>query len=231
VREKATDGAGKTEFGTYGTDGAYYSILFNRVYKLQETSAPDGYSSSQLRIQYFMFYTTKYASYKSAEGIQNYVRSFVSETASFQIPNYKTSFRVYKTDAKDPAKKLTCVKFELFANQACTEKISGYQYSAGRPSSDGYTYYPDIPVPAKGTVQYYLKEMQAPQNYLLAADRVFIVNVTDEGKLSFEEMELFHFRSHCRRLQCSLIYQEGRNLFSIRVSFLPLWARYYFYRA
>ena len=59
----------------------------------------------------------------------------------------------------------------------------------GQPGADG-VYYPDIPVPAAGSVQYYVKEVQAPENYLLAAGRVFVVTVDAEGKLGFSEKVL-----------------------------------------
>ena len=189
--EKTTGADGKAVFGTYrDAGGTYHSILFNDVYRLQETAPPEDYSTAQLKTQYFMFYTTKYPSYTNVEGIEKYIRSFVPETAAFQIPNYKASFRVYKTDAEDTLKRLTGVRFELFEDPLCTDHIAGYPYPDGRPAADGYLYFPDVPVPEKGEALYYLKEMQAPENYLLDDTRVFVVHVTEEGRLSFEEKVL-----------------------------------------
>ena len=185
--EKTTAADGTATFGTYRDHGESHSILFNEVYKLQETTPPPGYSATQIRNRYFMFYTTTYPSYQNVEGVEDYIRSFVPETAMLLIPNYKTSFRVYKTSSTEPTKRLTDVRFELFSNAACTEHISGYDYPHGQQTAAGYIYFPDIPVPAQGTVQYYLKEIQAPKNYLLNAKRVFVVNVSAEGKLTFEE--------------------------------------------
>lgn len=186
--EKTTGADGRAEFKTYrDSRGESHSILFNEVYKLQETSPPAGYSTSQVKSRYFMFYTTTYPSYENVQGVEEYVRSFVPDTAMFYIPNYKTSFRVYKTSSTDTTKRLTDVRFELFSNAACTEHISGYDYPHGQQTAAGYIYFPDIPVPAQGTVQYYLKEIQAPKNYLLNAKRVFVVNVSAEGQLTFEE--------------------------------------------
>ena len=186
--EKTTAADGTASFGTYRDDhGESHSILFNEVYKLQETTPPPGYSATQIKNRYFMFYTTTYPSYQNVEGVEDYIRSFVPETALLLIPNYKTSFRVYKTSSTDTTKRLTDVRFELFSNAACTEHISGYDYPHGQQTAAGYIYFPDIPVPAQGTVQYYLKEIKAPKNYLLNAKRVFVVNVSAEGQLTFEE--------------------------------------------
>lgn len=186
--EKTTAADGTATFGTYRDNhGESHSILFNEVYKLQETTPPPGYSATQIKNRYFMFYTTTYPSYQNVEGVEDYIRSFVPETAMLLIPNYKTSFRVYKTSSTDTTKRLTDVRFELFSNAACTEHISGYDYPHGQQTAAGYIYFPDIPVPAQGTVQYYLKEIQAPKNYLLNAKRVFVVNVSAEGQLTFEE--------------------------------------------
>ena len=90
---------------------------------------------------------------------------------------------------RDENRLLSGTKFELFADAGCTEHISGYEYPNGQPTADG-VYYPDIPVPAAGSVQYYVKETQAPENYLLAAGRVFVVTVDAEGKLGFSEKVL-----------------------------------------
>ena len=90
---------------------------------------------------------------------------------------------------RDENRLLSGTKFELFADAGCTEHISGYEYPNGQPAADG-VYYPDIPVPAAGSVQYYVKEVQAPENYLLAAGRVFVVTVDAEGKLGFSEKVL-----------------------------------------
>ena len=108
-------------------------------------------------------YTTRYSSYTNVEGIQNFIRTFVPETASFLVPNYKTSFHIYKADAENADRTLSGAKFELFADAGCTEHISGYEYPNGQPGADG-VYYPDIPVPAADSVQYYVKETQAPEN-------------------------------------------------------------------
>lgn len=186
--EKSTGADGKASFGTYrDTHGESHSILFNEIYKLQETTPPPGYSTLQIQNRYLMFYTTVYPSYQNVQGVEDYVRSFVPDTAYFLIPNYKTSFRVYKTSSDDTTKKLTDVRFELFANAQCTEHISGYEYTYGQQTADGYIYFPDVPVPAQGTVQYYLKEIQAPRYYMLNPNRVFVVNVSSEGRLTFEE--------------------------------------------
>ena len=96
---------------------------------------------------------------------------------------------IYKADAENENRLLSGAKFELFADAGCTEHISGYGYPNGQPGADG-VYYPDIPVPAAGSVQYYVKETQAPENYLLAAGRVFVVTVDAEGKLGFSEKVL-----------------------------------------
>ena len=96
---------------------------------------------------------------------------------------------IYKADAENENRLLSGAKFELFADAGCTEHISGYGYPNGQPGADG-VYYPDIPVPAAGSVQYYVKEVQAPENYLLAAGRVFVVTVDAEGKLGFSEKVL-----------------------------------------
>ncbi len=185
--EKTTAADGTVTFGTYRDHGESHSILFNEVYKLQETTPPPGYSATQIRNRYFMFYTTTYPSYQNVEGVEDYIRSFVPETAMLLIPNYKTSFRVYKTSSDDTTQKLTDVTFELFADPQCTEQISGYEYPYGQHTAEGYIYFPDLPVPAQGSVRYYLKEIQAPKNYLLNAKRVFVVNVSAVGQLTFEE--------------------------------------------
>ena len=119
--------------------------------------------------------------------MEDYIRSFVPETALLLIPNYKTSFRVYKTSSDDTTQKLTDVTFELFANPQCTEQISGYEYPHGQHTAEGYIYFPDLPVPAQGSVRYYLKEIDAPKHYLLNRNRVFIVDISAEGQLTFEE--------------------------------------------
>lgn len=186
--EKTTAADGTASFGTYRDNhGESHSILFNEVYKLQETTPPPGYSATQIKNRYFMFYTTTYPSYQNVEGVEDYIRSFVPETALLLIPNYKTSFRVYKTSSTDTTKKLTGVTFELFANPQCTEQISGYEYPHGQHTAEGYIYFPDLPVPAQGSVRYYLKEIDAPKHYLLNRNRVFIVDISAEGQLTFEE--------------------------------------------
>ena len=186
--EKTTAADGTATFGTYRDNhGESHSILFNEVYKLQETTPPPGYSATQIKNRYFMFYTTTYPSYQNVEGVEDYIRSFVPETAMLLIPNYKTSFRVYKTSSDDPTQKLTDVTFELFANPQCTEQISGYEYPYGQHTAEGYIYFPDLPVPAQGSVRYYLKEIDAPKHYLLNRNRVFIVDISAEGQLTFEE--------------------------------------------
>ena len=186
--EKTTAADGTASFGTYRDNhGESHSILFNEVYKLQETTPPPGYSATQIKNRYFMFYTTTYPSYQNVEGVEDYIRSFVPETALLLIPNYKTSFRVYKTSSTDTTKKLTDVRFELFANPQCTEQISGYEYPHGQHTAEGYIYFPDLPVPAQGSVRYYLKEIDAPKHYLLNRNRVFIVDISAEGQLTFTE--------------------------------------------
>ena len=74
--EKTTAADGTATFGTYRDNhGESHSILFNEVYQLQETTPPPGYSATQIKNRYFMFYTTTYPSYQNVEGVEDRTRN------------------------------------------------------------------------------------------------------------------------------------------------------------
>jgi len=166
------------------------AILYNRVYKLVETKAPEGYSTTGVKPIYFMFCSTDLPSYTTVKGVENYIRSYSLDSATIQIPNYKTSFRLYKVGSDDEEKKpLTGFTFELFADAILEKHIEGYANPNGISMGE-YLYFPDIPVPTSGSVTYYLKETEAPEHYFVDQSRVFLVTVDSNADIQYDEKVL-----------------------------------------
>ena len=144
-------------------------------YKLVETNAPDGYLKG---VTYF--HIGKMGENESKpEEIGSYT-TIPLTGGTHQIPNYKASVRLHKTDGETGSSSyLTGAVFGLYGNQEC----SGEPLAVSKEERTGIYSFELTGLTAGQT--YYLREIKAPKGYQLS-DTVYTLYFDQEGKVTLK---------------------------------------------
>lgn len=148
-------------------------LPLDTLFRLTETSAPDGYSISEAP-RYFYLSADNGG---SAERHNLYIKAFdfLNYESTLFVENQKGNFELLKTDG-DTGVFLEGAQFGLFTSPDCSADslfMSSLDYGNGR------YYFGDIGFNSV----YYLKETKAPDNYILS-DVVYTVTVSSVGTVS-----------------------------------------------
>lgn len=150
----------------------------NTWYKLEETSAPEGYLKGTT---YFHIGQVEESEAKPDE-IGSYT-TIPLKGGEHQIPNYKAELRLKKVNSNDPNLVLSGAEFALYETDEC---VAGEEVKTVKTSLNGI-YSIDLKGLKSGKV-YYLKEIKAPDGYKLS-NTVYRLTFDNEGKVTLTDAD------------------------------------------
>lgn len=143
------------------------SNLEDKEYILTELEAPDGYLEAAP-----IHFTTEGGNIKTINGVP--VDQYNCEMVDLVDPGEVTA-TFFKVDEDNRIKFLSGAKFELYGDRACTELLG-----SAISNEYGMVSFPNI----TRLGRLYLKEVAAPDGYVLNATKVYVINIykTYEGR-------------------------------------------------
>lgn len=167
----------------------FSSLYPERTYYVKEVSAPTGYICSEQ--------TYKVAAKKT--WVDTNIISITNEKADVTL-------KVVKVDAVDATKSLSDAEFELYEDENCTIKVGDTRTSIADGTLSFTGLYPEH--------TYYLKEITAPEGYILTSD-IFMITTGNNGEVLSKQIGNYRIGwNEKASIQITKTNEDGSKLLS-----------------